>query len=60
MERQQIHLLIIIIIIMESDMHAVSVNIHNFKFADDTNLLVPENSKIAMQEEFINLQDYVR
>jgi hypothetical protein len=29
-----------------------------FKFADDTNLLVPELSDISMKEEFANIQDW--
>jgi hypothetical protein len=29
-----------------------------FKFADDTNLLVPELPDISMKEEFTNLQDW--
>jgi hypothetical protein len=29
-----------------------------FKFADDTNLLVPEQSDISMKEEFANIQDW--
>jgi hypothetical protein len=33
---------------------------HNilFKFADDTNLLVPENCEVYLQDEFAHVQDW--
>ena len=45
-------------ILMESDLHPLSDKNKIFKFADDTNLLVPEQSDISMKEEFANIQDW--
>ena len=47
-------------ILMESDLHPLSDINKIFKFADDTNLLVPEQSDISMEEEFTNIQDWAR
>ena len=47
-------------ILMESDLRPISINNFLFKFADDTNLLVPEQSDITMKVEFENVQDWAR
>lgn len=47
-------------ILMESDLRPISMNNFLFKFADDTNLLVPEKSDITMKEEFENVLDWAR
>ena len=43
---------------MESDLHTLSGHNHIFKFANDTNLLVPEHSDVSILEEITNLQDW--
>jgi hypothetical protein len=45
---------------MESDLRTLCVNNVIFKFADDTNLLVPENSDVPMQDEFAHVQEWAR
>ena len=45
---------------MESDLHPLSSNNFIFKFADDTNLAVPEHSDISIQEEFANIRDWAQ
>lgn len=42
---------------MESDLYPISTNDHFFEFADDTNMLVPEQSDVTMQEEFADVLD---
>jgi hypothetical protein len=37
---------------MKSDLHTVSAIIDIFKYADDTTLLVPENTDIQLEQEF--------
>jgi hypothetical protein len=39
-------------LLMESDLHPLSVQNLIFKFADDTNLLVPQHSDLSMVDEF--------
>jgi hypothetical protein len=45
-------------IIMESDLHPLSVINVLFKYADDTNLLVPENTDIDLTTEFAHIIDW--
>ena len=47
-------------ILMESDLHTLSGCNIIFKFADDTNLLVPENCKVTLQDEFAHVQAWAR
>jgi hypothetical protein len=47
-------------IVMESDLHALCIQNVIFKFADDTNLLVPEKSDVSMQDEFAHVQEWAR
>ena len=47
-------------VLMESDLRTLCVNNVIFKFADDTNLLVPENSEVPMQDEFAHVQEWAR
>jgi hypothetical protein len=47
-------------ILLESDLHPISVVNHIFKFADDTNLLVPEHTDVTMCDEFANVIDWAR
>lgn len=44
-------------IFMDSDLQQFSPNNHIFKFADDTNLLVPEQFDVTKQEELANVVD---
>jgi hypothetical protein len=44
-------------VLMESDLRALSESNILFKFADDTNLLVPENCEVSLQDEFEHVQD---
>jgi hypothetical protein len=43
-------------ILMESDLHCLSDINKMFKFADDTNILVPEDSDVSMADEFVHVQ----
>jgi hypothetical protein len=45
-------------VLMESDLRALSESNILFKFADDTNLLVPENCEVSLQDEFAHVQDW--
>jgi hypothetical protein len=45
-------------VLMESDLRALSDSNILFKFADDTNLLVPENCEVSLQDEFAHVQDW--
>lgn len=45
-------------IVMESDLHALSITNALFKYADDTNLLVPENSDVELKDEFSHIMDW--
>jgi len=45
-------------IIMESDLHPKSTGNKLMKYADDTNLLVPETSNCTLSEEFENMKDW--
>jgi hypothetical protein len=47
-------------ILLESDLHPISANNHMFKFADDTNLLVPEHTDVTLQDEFANVIEWAR
>ena len=42
-------------IVMASDLRCISDNVMNLllKYADDTNLLVPENTRVDLAEEFL-------
>jgi hypothetical protein len=44
-------------VLMESDLRTLCVKNVMFKFADDTSLLVPENSDVPMQDEFAHVQE---
>jgi len=39
-------------LVMESDLNALSVLNLIFKYADDTNLLVPENTDVSLSVEY--------
>jgi hypothetical protein len=41
-------------LVMESDLKSLSDYNHLFKFADDTNFLVPEHTNMSMADEFKN------
>jgi len=41
---------------MESDLHPLSHANIIFKYADDTNLLVPENTDVPLSDEFSHIQ----
>jgi hypothetical protein len=45
-------------VLTESDLRALSESNILFKFADDTNLLVPENCEVSLQDEFVHVQDW--
>ena len=45
-------------IILESDLHSLSVFNVLFKYADDTNLLVPENTDVDLADEFTHIKDW--
>ena len=45
-------------IIMESDLYPKSSNNKLMKYADDTNLLVPETSNCTQSEEFEHIKDW--
>jgi hypothetical protein len=47
-------------ILMESDLRTLSALNVIFKFADDTNLLVPENCEVTLQDDFKNVQDWAK
>jgi hypothetical protein len=47
-------------VIMESNLRTLCVNNVIFKFADNTSLLVPENSDVNMQDEFAHEQEWAR
>jgi hypothetical protein len=47
-------------ILLESDLHPLSVQNLIFKYADDTNLLVPQHSDFSMVDEFNHIQDWAR
>ena len=47
-------------VLMECNLHTLCVNNVIFKFADDTSLLVPENSDVPMQDEFAHVQEWAR
>jgi hypothetical protein len=42
-------------ILMESDLHPISRKNEIFKYADDTNLLVPQHTDIAIETEYNNI-----
>jgi len=43
---------------MESDLHPISAINILFKYADDTNLVVPENTDISLAEEFAHIKQW--
>ena len=43
---------------MESDLHPKSSDNKLMKYADDTNLLVPENTSCTLSEEFEHIKDW--
>ena len=43
---------------MESDLHPKSRDNKLMKYADDTNLLVPETSNCTLSEEFEHFKDW--
>jgi hypothetical protein len=43
---------------MESDLHPLCRDNIMFKYADDTNLLVPERSAVTIQQEFTHVQEW--
>ena len=43
---------------MASDLHCISDMNLLFKYADDTNLLVPENTNVDLVDEFSNIQEW--
>jgi len=45
-------------IIMESDLHPTCRDNKLMKYADGTNLLVPETSKCTLSEEFEHIKDW--
>ena len=47
-------------ILMEEDLRTLSTINVIFKFADDTNVLVPEHSDVSLTAEFANIQDWAR
>jgi len=47
-------------VIMESDLHPKSRNNKLMKYADDTNLLVPENTKCTLSEKFDHIKDWAK
>jgi hypothetical protein len=44
--------------LMEGDLHPLCSDNIMFKYADDTNLLVPERSAVTIQEEFMHVQEW--
>jgi len=44
-----------LVIVMASDLRCISDNVMNLllKYADDTNLLMPENTRVDLAEEFL-------
>jgi hypothetical protein len=47
-------------ILLESDLHPLSVKKLIFKYADDTNLLVPQHSDFSIVDEINHIQDWAR
>jgi hypothetical protein len=47
-------------ILNESDLHPLSQNNEIFKYADDTNLLVPQHSDTPIEAEFDNILQWTR
>ena len=47
-------------VIMESDLHPKCRNNKIMKYADDTNLLVPENTNCTLSEEFDHIKDWAK
>ena len=45
-------------IVMASDLRCISDMNLLFKYADDTNLLVPENTNVDLVDEFSNIQEW--
>lgn len=45
-------------ILMEGDLHPLCCDNVMFKYADDTNLLVPERSAVTIQQEFAHVQEW--
>jgi len=43
---------------MESDLHPKSSDNRLMKYADDTNLLVPETSNCTLTEEFVHIKHW--
>ena len=43
---------------MESDLHPISALNILFKYADDTNLVVPENTDVSLAEEFDHIKQW--
>ena len=48
------------LLVMESDLHPKSRNNKLMKYADDTNLLVPENTNCTLSEEFDHIKDWAK
>ena len=47
-----------IYVVVESDLKPLSSQNDIFKFADDTNLLVPKNSDVGIEVEFNHIKDW--
>ena len=45
-------------VVVESDLEALSSQNDIFKFAEDSNLLVPENSDVSVEIEFNHVKDW--
>ena len=46
--------------IMEGDLHPISIIKLMFKYADDTNFIVPENTDVCLLEEFDHIKEWAR
>ena len=45
---------------MEGDLHLISIVNLLFQYADDTNLIVPENTDVCLLEEFYHIKEWAR
>ena len=45
---------------MEGDIHPISIINLMFKYADDTNLIVPENTDVCLLEEIDHIKEWAR
>ena len=46
--------------IMEGDLHPISIINILFKYADHTNLIVPENTDVCLLNEFDHIKEWAR